>query len=65
MTVETIFEVIRLLPEDPYFGDLQKMKGLDNSWRRRIGSYRLFYRIKIEGKIILVFNLERRTLSTY
>lgn len=62
---EAVLEVISLLPEDPYFGDIQKMKGFDNTWRRRIGEYRLFYRIKIVERIILVFNLERRTSSTY
>ena len=62
---ETVLAVIRLLPIDPYFGDIQKMKGEENSWRRRIGNYRIFYKIKIAKKIILVFRLERRTSKTY
>lgn len=62
---ERILEVIRLLPFDPYFGDIQKMKGEPDSWRRRIGSYRLFYRIKNEVRVVLVFRLERRTSNTY
>lgn len=60
-----ILDVIRLLPVDPYFGDIQKMKGYNDVWRRRIGSYRIFFRVKIEARIILVFNVERRTSSTY
>lgn len=62
---EVILQVIRLLPTNPYFGDIQKMKGEENVWRRRMGSFRIFYRIKISEKIILVFHLERRTSSTY
>jgi len=62
---EVILEVIRLLPENPYFGDIQKMKGEDSAWRRRIGAYRLFYKIKISEKIVLVFHIERRTSKTY
>ncbi len=62
---EVLLEVMRLLPVNPYFGDIQKMKGEDNAWRRRIGSYRIFYRIKITEKVILVFHLERRTSKTY
>jgi len=62
---EAILNVIRLLPLDPHFGDIQKMKGEDNVWRRRIGSYRIFYRIKIYERIILVFCVERRTSKTY
>ncbi len=62
---ENILEAIKLLPANPYFGDIKKMKGEDNVWRRRLGSYRLFYKIKIPERIILVFRLERRTSKTY
>ena len=60
-----IVGVIRLLPVDPHFGDIQKMKGDDDVWRRRIGSYRIFYKIKNKEKVILVFHVERRTSKTY
>lgn len=62
---EAILNVIHLLPFDPYFGDIQKMKNEDNAWRRRVGAYRIFYRIKISDKIILVFRLEQRSSKTY
>ncbi len=62
---ESILCTIRLLPADPYFGDIQKMKGEDYAWRRRIGAYRIFYRIKVAARVILVFHLERRTSKTY
>lgn len=62
---EIILEIIKLLPINPYFGDIQKMKGGPDVWRRRIGAYRIFFKIKTKEKIILVFNLERRTSSTY
>lgn len=60
-----ILKVIKLLPLNPYFGDIQKMKGETNTWRRRIGNYRIFFKIITESKIILVFHLERRTSTTY
>lgn len=62
---EAILAVIRFLPFNPYFGDIQKMNGEQHDWRRRIGAYRLFYRIKIAEKVVLVFRLERRTSKTY
>jgi len=62
---EGILEVIRLLPINPYFGDIQKMKGEENTWRRRVGSYRIFYKIKVTEKVVLVFDLNRRTSKTY
>lgn len=60
-----VFDVIDLLPSDPYVGDIQKIKGEHNVWRRRVGEYRLFYKIITERQIILVFHVERRTSSTY
>lgn len=60
-----VLEIIRLLPVNPYFGDIQKMKGEENTWRRRIGSYRIFYKIKVSEKVILVFDFDRRTSKTY
>lgn len=62
---KTILGIIRFLSLDPYSGDVQKMKGEDNVWRRRIGAYRIFYKIKIPEKMILIFKLERRTSKTY
>lgn len=60
-----ILSVVRLLPLDPYFGDIQRMRGAENVWRRRIGAYRVFYKIYVSQKVILVFRLERRTSKTY
>jgi mRNA-degrading endonuclease RelE of RelBE toxin-antitoxin system len=62
---EVVLYTIKLLPIDPYFGDIQKMKGVENTWRRRIGVYRIFYKIIAPTKIILVFHVERRTSKTY
>lgn len=62
---DAILAVLKVLPVNPYFGDIQKMKGWDNTWRRRVGSYRIFYRIKVKEKIVLVFRLERRTSKSY
>lgn len=62
---EALVAVIRLLPADPYFGDIQKMKGEDGTWRRRSGAYRIFYKIKTAEKVLLVFRLERRTSKIY
>ena len=60
-----IVEVTRLLPSDPYFGDIQKLKDVEDVWRRRVGAYRIFYALKQESNIILVSRIERRTSKTY
>lgn len=60
-----ILVAIKNLPYDLFGGDIQKMKGEGNVWRRRIGSYRFRYEIIRDEKIIHVFLAERRTSSSY
>jgi len=62
---ERLLSVIRDLPADPFRGDIKKMKGEQNIWRRRIGDYRIRYELVAEEKIIHVFLVERRTSSSY
>lgn len=62
---ERIVKTIKLLPLDPYVGDIQKIKGEENIWRRRIGNYRIFYEVMGLERIIQVFRVERRTSKTY
>lgn len=62
---ERILFIIESLSANPYFGDIKKMKGEENTWRRRVGSYRIFYEIISQLKIINVFYIERRTSKTY
>ena len=62
---EKLLGIVRLLPKAPYFGDIQKMAGEENVWRRRVGAYRIFYKIRLAQKLILVFRVERRTSNTY
>lgn len=62
---EVVKEAIRVLPVNPHAGDIQKMKGEADSWRRRIGSYRIYYSIQARERIILVYHVERRTSTTY
>lgn len=63
--VEAILAVIRFLPLNPYAGDIQKMKGQQDAWRKRVGAYRIFYKLVVTEKVILVFHVERRSSKTY
>ncbi len=51
--------------QNPYRGDIQKMKGEENVWRRRIGAYRIFYEVVAQEKVVYVFRVERRNSKTY
>lgn len=57
--------VIELLPQNPYAGDIEKMKGEALVWRRRVGNYRIFFELVFSERVVAVFKVERRTSSTY
>lgn len=60
-----ILAAMEALPRNPFTGDIEKMKGEENIWRRRIGSYRIFYELISREKVIYVFYVERRTSKMY
>ena len=62
---EKILGVVSSLVDDPYAGDIEKIKGKENLWRRRIGAYRIFYEIYPEFNFIHVLWAERRGSNTY
>ena len=49
----------------PFIGDIQKIRGEKDIWRRRIGSYRVIYEIDLKQNIISVLDIRRRTSVTY
>lgn len=57
--------VLRELVVNPYAGDIEKLEGEDDIWRRRIGAFRLFYEVHTDRRLIYVFQLERRTSTIY
>lgn len=62
---DRIREVFRDFPQDPFEGDIVKLSGEENSWRRRVGSYRIFFEIFTEQHVILIQELQCRGSKTY
>ena len=60
-----IAKTMREISQNPFSGDIGKIEGQQNTWRRRIGAYRIFYEIVSQERAIYVFLIERRTSSTY
>ena len=60
-----LVSVIENLPSNPFAGDIQKMGGEENVWRRRVGSYRIRYEIMARERVIYIFIVERRTSKSY
>lgn len=62
---DKILAVILSLENDPYKGDIGKIKGEENMWRRRVGAYRVFYEIHSVLNFIHILWVERRSSKTY
>lgn len=60
-----ILDAVDGFVSDPYGGDAAKLGGMERDWRRRIGSYRIFYEIYAELKRVEVYRVERRGSKTY
>jgi len=62
---ERIQTAIAEFEMNPYSGDVVKMQGQRDAWRRRIGAYRLFYEVLHDPKMVHIYSLQRRTSTTY
>ena len=49
---------------NPYTGDFTKLEG-NNVWRRRVGSYRIFFEVDQVARTIIIFRIRRRGSNTY
>jgi len=50
---------------NPFFGDICKIEGEVNVWRKRVGNYRILFEVWHSEKTVSIFNVERRTTTTY
>jgi len=53
------------MQEDPFRGDIKRLKGQSSAWRRRVGNYRVIYDLYVEEHLIVVAGILRRTSTTY
>jgi mRNA interferase RelE/StbE len=53
------------MQQDPFSGNIKRLKGQSTAWRRRVGNYRIVYDLHIEKHLIVVAGILRRTSTTY
>jgi mRNA interferase RelE/StbE len=53
------------MQEDPFRGDIKRLKGHPSAWRRRVGNYRIVYDLYPEQQLVVVAGILRRTSTTY
>jgi mRNA-degrading endonuclease RelE of RelBE toxin-antitoxin system len=59
-----ILAALAELQKNPFQGDIRKLQGLPG-FRRRVGSWRIFFEVMPETKQVVVAAIERRTSTTY
>ena len=60
-----IYVIIQALVINPYGGDIKKLSDRADTWRRRVGSYRILYEVFLAKRVIHVYDVKRRTSQTY
>ena len=62
---ERISQAIDEMAVNPFTGDIQKIGGEENAWRRRIGNYRILFDVLFVERIVHINDIDRRTSKTY
>lgn len=57
---ERILRVLILLEADPFAGDVRKLAGMEQTWRLRVGDYRIVYEIHQGRLVVLVVRVADR-----
>lgn len=53
------------MASDPFKGDIKYLKSQKDRLRRRVGDWRIFFRLVPEQKLVLMSAIERRISTTY
>jgi mRNA-degrading endonuclease RelE of RelBE toxin-antitoxin system len=62
---ERIENALKEMVTDPFQGDVKLLKGKQRRFRRRVGSWRIFFFRIPERRTLVVSAIERRTSTTY
>ena len=53
------------MEEDPFQGDIVRLKAQPTAWRRRIGNWRILFDVNPGRRLVIVHDILRRTSTTY
>lgn len=60
-----ILTALDAMEEDPFSGDIVRLKAQPIAWRRRIGNWRILFDVVLEKRQVLIHDIVRRTSTTY
>jgi mRNA-degrading endonuclease RelE of RelBE toxin-antitoxin system len=53
------------MAEMPFSGHVEKMRGFESKYRRRVGDWRIVFDVYSVERLVRVTAIERRTTTTY
>ena len=62
---ERLAAELEAIARDPFGGDTQRLQRSPESYRRRVGDYRILYDVFFPDRLIHVTDITRRTSTTY
>jgi mRNA-degrading endonuclease RelE of RelBE toxin-antitoxin system len=62
---QRIVAVLEAMCDDPFGGDITRLKTQPAAWRRRVGDYRILFDIDADHLTVDVLEIRRRTSTTY
>lgn len=62
---QRIIQALLAIQAAPFLGDVKRLRGQSAGWRRRVGSYRIFYDVYPKALLIVISSISRRTSNTY
>ena len=60
-----LLETTQRLADDPFPRQAEPLQGADQTYRLRVGDYRVLYQVDTKAKIVAVYHVRRRTTTTY
>lgn len=60
-----VLAALDAMEQDPFSGDVVRLKAQPVAWRRRVGDWRILFDIEPEKRRVLVHDILRRTSTTY
>jgi mRNA interferase RelE/StbE len=63
--IRRIRQVIEEIATNPFGGGIRRLEGSETLWRRRVGNYRILFETLPSQRAIFIYEIARRTSSTY
>ena len=60
-----VLAALDAMEQDPFSGDIVRLKAQPVAWRRRVGDWRILFDVELEQHRLLVHDIVRRTSTTY